>query len=65
MNLLVFFNFWILYLFFVNGQEAQHVNPDWLKCISGINLSTTNKDLFTISFILSLVLTCLIQNRIY
>ena len=45
-------NSFISSLFLVNGPEALSVNLDYFKCISGINLSTDNKDLFTIAFIL-------------
>ena len=45
-------NFCILALFYINGRQALYVNPDIIKCISVINLSTTNKNVFTISFIL-------------
>ena len=53
-------NFCILSLLFVNGPQALYVNPYSLKCISGINISPVNKTLFTISFVLYPVLTCLI-----
>ena len=68
MNLLVSLNFWILFLLFVNCPQVLHVNLGCLKCISGINLSPPNKKLFPISFILYLVLTCLMllkQKRTY
>ena len=52
-------NFCILFFFFfVNSLQALHVNPDSLTCISGRNLSSTNKNWFTISFVVYLVLTC-------
>ena len=43
-------NFWILSLFFVNGQQALYVNLGCLKYISGINLSPANKNLINILF---------------
>ena len=49
---LISINFCILCLFFVDDPQALYVNPDCLKCISGINLSPANKNLLTISFIL-------------
>ena len=45
-----------------------YINPGYLKCISGINLSPAYKNLFTISLVLYLVLTCFIlltQKRTY
>ena len=42
----------ILSLFLVNGPQGLYVNPGFLKCISSINLSPANKNLFIISFIL-------------
>ena len=36
----------------MNGPEALYVNPGRLKCTSDMNLSPTNKNLFTILFIL-------------
>ena len=42
---------------FLNGPQALYVNPGCLKYISGIKLSPANKILFTLSFILYLVLT--------
>ena len=45
-------NFCILALFYINGRQALYVNPDIVKCISVINLSTANKNVFAISFIL-------------
>ena len=45
-----FFKFFIRSLFLVNGPQALYVNPGYLKCISGINLSPANKNVFTISF---------------
>ena len=36
----------------MNGPQALYVNPGCLKCISGINLSPANKNLFIISFTL-------------
>ena len=42
-------NFCIIsFFFFVNGPQALYINPGYLKCISGINLSPTNKNLFTL-----------------
>ena len=35
----------------VNGPQTLQVKPGCFKCISGINLSPANKNLFTISFI--------------
>ena len=43
--------------FFVNGPQELYVNPGCIKCIYGINLSHANENVFTNSFILSLVLT--------
>ena len=42
---------WILSLLLVNDPQALQVSPDCFKCISGINLSLTNKNLLTISLI--------------
>ena len=39
-------------LFLVNGSQTLDENPGCLKCISGINLSSADKNLFTIAFIL-------------
>ena len=51
LNLLFFF-FGFLYSFcLVNGRQALYVNPSYLKCISGMNLSPANENLFIISFI--------------
>ena len=58
-----FFKHFILSLHFANGLKALFVNPGYLKCISGINLSPANKNMFTISFILYLLLTCLILSK--
>ena len=44
-------HFLILSLFLVNGPQALKVKPGCFKCISGINLSPANKNVFTISFI--------------
>ena len=55
-----FFNFCILSLLLLNGQQELYVNPGCLTCNSGINLSPVIKNVFTISFILYLVLTSLI-----
>ena len=30
----------------MNGLQALYVNPGWLKCISGINVSHANKVLY-------------------
>ena len=60
MNLL-FLKF--LYSFFVFCKWCTYVNMGCLKCISGINLSPANKNLFTISSILYVVLTWLIWNK--
>ena len=55
----ILLNFCILSLLFVNYlPQALYVNPGYLECISGINLSPANKNLLTISFILHLALTC-------
>ena len=51
MSHLFLLNFWILSLFFENGSQAQYVNSGCLKCISGIDLSPANKNLFKIHFI--------------
>ena len=56
-------NFYILSLFFVNGPQALYINPVCLKCSSGMDLSSVNKELFTISFILYLVKTCLLVSK--
>ena len=56
----VFLSFYILSLLLVNGPDVLHVNPCYRKCVSGINISPSNKKLFTISFILYLELACLI-----
>ena len=45
-------NFFILYLFLVNGSQALYGNPGCLKCISGIDTSPANKNLLIISSIL-------------
>ena len=43
----IFFYFFSIFsLFLVNCPQALYVNPDFLKCILGINLSLTNKSLF-------------------
>ena len=55
-----FFKFLYSFFVFVNGPQALYVNPGCLKFIWGINVSLGNKNLLTISFILYLVLTCLI-----
>ena len=60
---LVSLKLFILYLFLVNDPQALHLNPGCLECISGINLSPAIKNVLTISFILQLVLTCLILSR--
>ena len=44
LNLLLFFKFFILPLFLVNGPEALYVNPGCLKCISGMNISPAEKE---------------------
>ena len=49
LHLLFFFNFWILSLSSVNGPQTLSVNPGCFKCISGINLSPANKNVFTVS----------------
>ena len=49
-------NLWILSLFFINVNL--YVNPDCLNCLSGMNLALADKNLFAISFVLYLVLTC-------
>ena len=36
----------------MNGSQTLDENPGCLKCISGINLSSADKNLFTIAFIL-------------
>ena len=36
----------------MNGPQTLDENPGCLKCISGINLSSADKNLFTIAFIL-------------
>ena len=51
-------NFYILSLLLLNGPQAFYVNPGYLKCIFGINVSPANKKLLIISFIWYLVLTC-------
>ena len=51
-------SFSILSLFSVNGPQAVYVKLGYTKYISGINLSPANKNLFIISFILYLALTC-------
>ena len=43
--------FFILSLFLVNDSQALYVNPGCLKCISGINLLSASKSLFTIECI--------------
>ena len=58
LNLPFLWFFFIRSLFFLNGPQALYANLGCLKCISGINLSPTNKKLQTISFILYLLLTC-------
>ena len=45
---------------FINDTQILHVNPGYLKFIIGMNSSPDNENLFTISLILYLVLTCLI-----
>ena len=50
--------FLIFSLFLVNGPQALYINPDCLKCILDINLPPDNKKIFTISYIIYLVLTC-------
>ena len=47
-----FFRCFILSLFLVNGPLGLYVNPAYFNCISGIDISLTNKNLFIISFIL-------------
>ena len=47
-------HFLILSLFLVNGPQALYVKPGYFKSISGINLSQTSKNLFTILIILYL-----------
>ena len=41
-----YLNFCILSSFFVNGPQALHVSPGYLKCSLGINLSPANNNLF-------------------
>ena len=55
---LVFFKFYILSLFLVNGPQTLYINPGYLKCILDIDLSPANSNLLTISLILHRVLTC-------
>ena len=43
-------NSFILSLLLVNGPQTLCVNPGCFKCISSINLSPSNKNLFTIEF---------------
>ena len=50
--------FKILSPFIVNVPEALDMSLGCLKCIPSMNLSPTNKNVFIISFILYLVLTC-------
>ena len=38
----------MLPLSFLNGPQALYVNPGYLKCISGINLFSADKKLFTV-----------------
>ena len=40
-------------MYLVNAQ-ALYAKPDYLKCIVGMNISSANKNLFTISLILYL-----------
>ena len=47
-------NFCILSLFLVNDPKALHINPRCLKRISEMDLSPTNKNLFTFFFLLYL-----------
>ena len=49
-----FFIFCILFLFLVNGSQASYLNPACPKCISGINLYSSSKNLFTISFFMKM-----------
>ena len=49
-----------LYIFSLFLMNALYANPGFLKCITEINLSLSNKTLFAISFVLFIVLTCLI-----
>ena len=68
LSIFFFFFFWQIYLespvsvfflcCFVKDLQVLYVNPSYLKCISDINSSPANKNLFTTSFILYLVLTC-------
>ena len=44
-------NFWILSLFFVNGPEVLCVKSGCIKRMLSLNLSPSNKNLSTISFI--------------
>ena len=47
--------------FFLDDLQVENVNQGCPKCILGIHLSPANKNFFlTISFLLYLVLTCLI-----
>ena len=45
-------NFCIHFLLLVNGPHAHYESRGYLKCISGMNVSTASKILFIISFIL-------------
>ena len=45
-------NLFFLSLFILNGSQVLYVNLGCLKCISGMNWSHANKNLFIISFIL-------------
>ena len=44
-------NFCIRSLFFLNGPQALYINLVFTKDSLGLDLSTTNKNVFTISFI--------------
>lgn len=48
----VFFNFWTLYLFLGNGLQALYVNSSPLKYMSDMNVSSSNKSLFIVLFII-------------
>ena len=50
-GILCFFEFFYHFFIFVNGLQALYVNPNCLKGISGMNLSSSNKNLFLMLFI--------------
>ena len=57
-----YLNFCILSLFFVNGPQALYVNPDCLKCISGMYSMYLLKGVFIPKLLNNLLASCSLIN---